>query len=102
MDTIDRNEIPPMTHPYGAHWDQPNREEILVDDKHALMTKRTFLQLSEYSYTNPTGTYEGKMWRARRLETDPDLPEWYLKWFGLSFNGDPEMVSINRRIILIC
>lgn len=86
--------IPPMTHPYSRYWDQPSRAEILVDATHALMTRRTFLILLEYSASVPTGVYAGKMWRAyhgRGL--------WWLCWYGVA--EDPEYCTIERRLILL-
>lgn len=34
--------IPPITDPMGRYWDQPSRDEIIVDDTHAVMTVKTF------------------------------------------------------------
>lgn len=86
--------IPPMTHPLGRYWDQPSREEILIDEKHALMQIDTFSKLHEYSSSIPSGVYEGKMWRA----WDPKLRMWVLRWFGES--EKPGYVSNNQRTIL--
>lgn len=97
------NDIPPMTHPHGAHWEQPATSAILIDDTHALMSQATFKALPEYSGTNPTGVYEGKMWKRLNGLFDPNCqPEdrrWMLCWYGLS--DDPKMVSNNSRRILL-
>ena len=99
------NYIPrPMLHPYGKHWTQPDPNNILVDDTHALMTQADFNQLSDYTQSQPSGVYEGKMWKvqdfihlrgggARRLKT------WYLRWFGVA--DEPTKCSNNCRVILI-
>lgn len=96
-------EIPPMTHPYGASWEQPPRDSIILDDTHALMTEAVFKKLPEYSCTNPTGVYEGKMWKRHNGLFDPHCkPEnrhWVLCWFG--FSDDPDKCSNNSRRILI-
>jgi hypothetical protein len=104
--SIERNVIPPMTHPYGAYWDQPPTSEIILDDTHALMTRRTFEQLPEYSASKPTGVYEGKMWRRHDGAFDQEFrarggkPIWLLCWYGIDEN--PDFVSNNsRKIILV-
>jgi hypothetical protein len=85
--------IPEMTHPLGQHWDQPKREDILIDrEGRALVSTRVFKALPEYSSTIPTGVYEGKMWR--RHEGD----RWFLCWYGPS--DKPDQCSINARILL--
>ncbi len=98
--------VPRMTHPYGKHWDQPDRSEILIDETHALMTRKTFNELKEYSATNPTGAYEGKMWKRHDGSFDQQFlarggrPVWMLCWYGRC--DDPGMVSNNyRKIILV-
>lgn len=98
------DDIPPITDPLGRHWGQPDRTEILIDGTHAVMTTRTFELLAEYSATNPSGVYEGKMWRRHDGLFDPRcLPKdrrWLLCWFGFSKIG-PGFVSNNYREILI-
>lgn len=102
---LDKNVIPPMTHPYSKHWKQPPAEMILIDDTHALMNKRVFDQLAEYSASQPSGVYEGKMWKRHDGAFDREFlarggkPEWYLCWYG--YDNDPNMVSNNYRKILI-
>jgi hypothetical protein len=85
----DKNEIPPMTHPLSSAWPQPKRSEILIDDTHAVMTQQTFDKLLNYVHSQPTGVYEGKMFRKDNC----------LFWFG--YSEQPGMVSGNIRIILI-
>lgn len=98
--------IPPMTDPNGHYWDQPARSEILVDDTHAVMTTATFRKLAEYSATNPSGVYPGKMWRRHNGAHDLDFlrrggkPEWLLCWYGYSSKG-PDFCSTNYRTILL-
>ena len=87
------NEIPEMTDPLSRYWKQPDRSEILVDDTHAIMTKKTFEKLANYSMSNPTGIYEGKMWRSEYKDG------WCLRWVG--FSDIPEKCFImSRKIIL--
>lgn len=116
--------IPPITDPLGAHWDQPDRASILIDATHALMTVATFKALHEYSCSNPSGVYEGKMWRRHDGVFDPIIPlhirqshewgkpemfpdytgprpVWLLCWFGPDRNGDKGFVSNNYRKILL-
>jgi hypothetical protein len=106
MSDAEKNMIPPMTDPLGKYWDQPSTENILLDDTHALMDQKTFEELNDYSCSNPTGAYEGKMWK--RFDGSYDVaylakgnkPVWMLCWFGASTIG-PGYVSNNYRVILI-
>lgn len=86
--------IPDMTDPLGACWRQPDREAILVDEQHAVMTPATLAQLHEYSSTLPSGTYAGKMWR--RSVGDGG---WWLCWYGELVS--PDEISIHRRQVLL-
>jgi len=93
MNTIIENQIPPMTDPLGRFWKQPDREEILIDDNDALMTLAAFNKLADYSWSSPTGVYDGKMWKSK---IDG---QWFLKWFGP--HPDPTQATINKRAIII-
>lgn len=81
--------IPPMTHPLGAHWRQPPREAIEIDDEHALMSEATMRALPAYYPTIPSGVYAGKMWRRQGL----------LCWFA-DEPGFPDKARIEHRVIL--
>ncbi|MFZ6686617.1 hypothetical protein ACO0K0_02580 [Undibacterium sp. SXout11W] len=98
-----KNQIPEVTHQLGKHWEQPQRECILIDDQHALLSRSDFNKLSEYSSTIPSGVYEGKMWKRLDGLFDPLCKpcnrEWLLCWFG--FGIDKGRCSINFRKILI-
>jgi hypothetical protein len=84
--------IPPITDPLGKYWDQP-KGEILVDDTHALMDRKSFGELGEYSTSTPSGVYEGKMWKTFSKRV------WYLRWYE---NSGPNHCRIQtRRIILV-
>ncbi|MEI3117960.1 MAG: hypothetical protein V8T12_02970 [Parabacteroides johnsonii] len=39
---LDENVIPPMTHPWGQVWKQPDRNNLVLDDKYAVMYRRDF------------------------------------------------------------
>lgn len=99
--------IPEMTHPFGQHWDQPDRSEILLDDTHALMTVKTFKGLHEYSASQPSGVYEGKMWRRHDGAFDYEFiarggkPVWQLCWFDSVPNNPDVCCTMRRRIILV-
>ncbi len=85
--------IPNMIHPLGKYWNQPNREDIAIDDIHALMSKDSFNRLHTYLTSTPTGVYEGKMWRTRINAI------WFLIWFGIC--EDLDKCEINGREIII-
>ncbi len=92
--------IPPMTHPYGKYWKQPPLSEISVDDERAAMTHETFMALPEYSATNPSGVYDGKMWRCNAsVVSRAPLPDWKLCWFAPG--KTPDSCRIEVRDILI-
>lgn len=97
--------IPPITDPLGKSWNQPERSEILIDETHALMTRRTFDQLAEYSGSFPTGVYEGKMWKRHDGSFDREYlrhggkPVWMLVWYGRC--SKPDHVSNNFRTIVL-
>jgi len=91
------NVIPPITEPMGKYWKQPDPSKILIDDTHAVMDEKTFLMLHDYSYSNPTGVYPGKMWRYGRPTVGGE--RWWLKWYGQV--EDTTVCSDNSREILI-
>ncbi|MCK5613122.1 hypothetical protein KAR91_65215 [Candidatus Pacearchaeota archaeon] len=86
-------EIPKMIHPLSKHWEQPSRSTSLVDETHAVMDESTLKALHDYSCSQPSGVYDGKMWRSKIRD------KWFLRWFGPSKN--PEMCSTNTREILL-
>jgi len=86
--------IPDITHPLGKNIVQPDKNKIVIDETHAIMSTKILNQLSEYSSSIPTGVYEGKMWKCNDRKGG-----WLLCWFGPS--KDPTMCSINNRKIII-
>lgn len=91
----DNHAIPPMTDLLGVHWKQPRRENVLVDDTHAVMSVWDCAALPEYSRTKPSGVYPGKMWK--HITRDDVL---YLCWFGI-VPGNDKVCSNNSRILLL-
>ena len=87
------NTIPEITDPMGKCRGQPSRQNIIIDDTHALMFETTLYQLAEYSHSMPSGVYPEKMWRAKWREI------WLLRWYGES--DIPGMCSNNQCEILI-
>lgn len=83
-----------MTDPLGKYWDQPSRDNIVIDDDYAVMDKKTLEALYDYSRSMPTGVYPGKMWKAV-MPNGKVL----LRWYGES--DDPTMCSNNQREILL-
>ncbi|MBP1615727.1 MAG: hypothetical protein H6Q13_3175 [Bacteroidetes bacterium] len=71
-----KNIIPLMINPLGSCWRQPNTNRILVDDNYAVMGKLDFDMLMDYTRSQPTGLYDGKMWKAQYWENNK--LEWYL------------------------
>ncbi len=91
----DTHVIPPMTDEMGKYWKQPDRHDIIVDATHALMSQIAFDQLHDYSHSQPSGVYPGKMWKLNNERG----PQWWLAWFGES--DKPGYVSNHRRKILV-
>jgi hypothetical protein len=95
--------IPKMTHPLSSAWDQPDHSTFLFDDTHVLMSKKAFDELKEYSCSQPTGVYDGKMWKtnefAYRKSPDGRKESWLLKWYGPCDNS--EMCRTYYREILL-
>lgn len=87
--------IPPITDPLGKSWRQPHRKYIEVDDTHALMSEQTFKGLPDYTRSQPSGVYPGKMWKAHY----PD-DGWLLHWFEET-PGKPDMCTRKWRMILV-
>ncbi len=77
--------IPEMTHPLSKGWDQPSTKLIEFTKDSAVMSKRTLDSLLEYSNTNPSGVYAGKMWKlAQLIRLKNSLRvrrRWYLCWY---------------------
>lgn len=82
--------IPAITDPNGRYWDQPKREDILIDETHAIMSKDTFAKLCHYEISIPSGVYTGKMWRRRNT----------LVWFA-DHPTDAKLCSMHCREIII-
>lgn len=92
--------IPPMTHELSKGWgQQPNPKNVLIDEKYALMSRADFDLLRDYTASQPTGVYEGKMWKiqARRTKDDPYI--WFLRWFDVC--SDPNKCAVKTREIII-
>jgi len=89
--------IPSMTDPLGKYWSQPELSKILIGEVYAAMSQETFNQLKDYSLTNPTGVYEGKMWRSQHNQNG--MMFHYLHWWENS--EDPDKCKHHTRKILI-
>lgn len=88
-------DIPPMTDPLGRYWEQPDRSRILVDGRHALMSSADFRALHDYTRSEPTGLYVGKMWRAKYADG------WALCYVTECNPPEAGYVAIRRRGILL-
>ena len=92
--------VPPMTHPLSTHWEQPNPASMRITEESAMMDLETFEALSDYSCSQPSGVYEGKMWRsAANYSKQEDTDKWYLRWYDVS--TDTNKCSTEQREIVI-
>lgn len=89
------NVIPEMTDPLGKCWDQPKVSEILIDDHHAMMSQEVFDELKEYSCSQPSGAYEGKMWKVHQ-----EADVWFLRWYGIG-KEEGYCSTNSRRLVVI-
>lgn len=78
--------IPPITDPMSRSWPVRNTDVTVFRDK-AIVTQRVFDLLPEYSTTQPTGVYPGKIWKSNEWHWDPtkqfrvSTDRWHLCWF---------------------
>lgn len=101
--------IPPITEPMGRYWNQPPVDDILVDETCAMMTAETLTKLACYDTSQPSGVYDGKMWRSKteivmkKHPTAGPVPQRIdrdrLWWFGPS--ASPGQCSVNHRPVII-
>lgn len=85
--------IPPVDAEY-RDWNTPRRNEILAIDKdYVIITKETLAKLPDYTNSEPTGKYNGKMWKAKA-----HTGEWMFCWCN---NADGDFIDINYRQVLI-
>ena len=92
--------IPPITDPLGRHWEQPKVSDIILDEKYAAMSQKTFDELKSYDRSFPSGVYPGKMWKRAVYKNDSnDIAYHVLIWYG--HHETPGYCSNNYREILI-
>lgn len=62
------DQIPPLSKEHLG-WEAPDRSEILAMDKdYVLMRQDTLDRLADYTHSQPTSLYCGKMWKAKSQE----------------------------------
>ena len=81
--------VPPVTDPLGKYWPQPDPNNFAFDDANVLMTRKDFDRLLHYQTSNPSGVYEGKIWRRGP----------WLVWYGPSEYPD-KCRTYFRKIII--
>ena len=57
---LDENIIPPITHPWGKVWIQPNPKDIILDDEYAVMKQKDFDLLADFNNTIISNQHEYK------------------------------------------
>lgn len=72
--------IPTITDPLGKHWEQPDPSFIRFRDGEAIITQQDFDRLHNYSASDPSGVYVGKMWR-RGYPYCANPERWFLCWY---------------------
>lgn len=96
------NAIPPLHPDWVGSWDQPDPKSMTITGEFAFMHLDTFLMLHNYACTNPSGCYEGKMWRRDEHERTCGMShEHLLCWFDTS-PRDPDCCVVHTRKIRFC
>lgn len=98
--------VPPMVHKLSSAWNQPNPKNFLFDEKDVMMTLDEFEALADYSFSQPSGVYEGKMWKAKVwFRNNPGdnkvIGYWHLKWFDFCPDDMDKCSTQSRRIVLV-
>lgn len=90
-------EIPEITHELGKYWDQPGKDEFVIDQlsDYAIMTDEVFKKFHNYSHSQPTGAYEGKMWICIYGGIK------YLRWFDAHPTDEQLLRTHQLEIIII-
>jgi len=91
----EKTKVPEMTDPLGKYWNNPDRHKILICKDIAVMSKRSFKILHEYSTSLPSGTYTGKMWKRQSTEG------WKLVWYGDICESDNTIAIYYRKIAIL-
>ena len=96
---LDENIIRLWCIPRGKAWKQPDRNNLVLDDKYAMMYRRDFEMLPDYTGSEPTGKYNGKMWKAQYVSRDNR--KWYLCWCHDENTVSQEIYISYREILII-
>lgn len=86
--------IPLMDDPLSVYWDQPSHNQLFFTEEAVIVPRHAFNALKEYSSSNPSGAYHGKMWKCYFDG------QWELCWFGIH-PTDPKLVTINRMPLIV-
>lgn len=96
--SLNMNIIPPMTDAHGKYWVQPDPRGFVLDDNYVLMEKLDFDLLPDYTNSEPTGKYNGKMWKGRFQTLKGE--KWFLMWCH-DENKLSNQIYISSREILV-
>lgn len=95
------NIIPNKHHQDTRGWMQPPKDEILVGDQHATMTRKIFEQLIEERPTkSPPTCFEGKMWKVRYHDVQRQEDIWYFRWYVRDAKTPNKFLVFSRKIII--
>jgi len=88
--------IPVMDDPMGKYWKQSEgMTRVPFDHNHAILTRKQFSELRDYSRSRPSGVYPGKCWKSQTASGD-----WLLCWYGPD-NGDGMLENFVRNILIL-
>lgn len=73
--------IPPMTDPLSVYWKQPSLDGMKIFRGEIWMTQSQFDKLADYTFSKPTGCYDGKCWKKQWQRPGGPLV-WLMCWFA--------------------
>ena len=97
--SLSMNIIPPMTDAHGKYWVQPDPRGFVLDDDYVLMDKLDFDLLPDYTNSEPTGKYNGKMWKGRFQTLKGE--KWFLMWCHDENKLSNQIYKSSREILVL-
>jgi hypothetical protein len=93
------------TDPMSKNWNQTSPSLFFVGREYIFITKAVFDQMPEYSCSDPTGVYPGKMWVScpemyNHMYPTP-LRGWFLCWFIEAPYNPAKCIRISRPVHVI-
>ena len=72
-----------------------------MDKETATMSIDTHIALNNYSHSEPTGVYPGKMWKMKWHDASRFEDVWFLRWYAKHPTNNLLMCIHSRKIIIM-